>query len=74
MKEERIDILVKDGWSYDRVVKMAEYEEMFDDVVPSVPSFVSLTDEEMIKMIDNCLENKKDLYEMGYIKDDCEWD
>lgn len=49
--------------------KMQEYEELFGDSFPSF-NFMHLDPEGIIKIIDDCLEEGKDVYELGYIDDD----
>lgn len=49
--------------------KMQEYEELFGDAFPSF-NFMHLSPDEIIKMIDKCLEEGKDVYELGYAEDD----
>ena len=46
---------------------LMEYEEMFDDGFPTIPLAFGRTDEEVIGMIENCIVNKKDVYDMGIL-------
>lgn len=50
--------------------KMDEYAEMFDDGFPTIPLATGRTEKELIEIIDKCLKEKKDVYELGYVKDD----
>lgn len=50
--------------------KLDEYEKTFHDSFPTYPLAISKSDEEIIEMIDKCIKEKKDVYEMGYLKDD----
>lgn len=51
-------------------IKLQEYENMFGDSFPTYPLMFSRTEEEIIKLIDHCLNSKKDVYELGYLIDD----
>ena len=42
------------------------YAKTFDDSFPTF-AFMSKTPKEMQKIIFDCVENKKDVYEMGYL-------
>lgn len=46
---------------------MEEYESFFGDAFPTF-CFTYLSTDEMIQIIDECLEAEKDVYEMGYLK------
>lgn len=50
--------------------KLKEYAERFDDGFPMIPLGWGKTDEEIIAIIDDCLEKGKDVYELGYVTDD----
>lgn len=50
--------------------KLNAYGEEFGDSFPTYPLCLTRTDEEVIKIIDKCLEKKKDVYELGYLSDD----
>lgn len=50
--------------------KMIEYAERFDEGFPAIPLCWGRTDEEVIEIINKCLEEGKDAYEMGYVEDD----
>lgn len=50
--------------------KMMEYSKRFDDGFPMIPLGWGRTDEQVIEIIDKCLEKGKDAYAMGYVDDD----
>ena len=52
--------------------KMKEYAERFDDGFPMMPLGWGRSDTEIIAIIDRCLREGKDVYELGYIEDDPE--
>ena len=52
------------------VEKMQDYEKAFEEF-PTYP-FINYADEKIIKIIDDCLKQKKDVYELGYLSLD--WD
>ncbi len=43
------------------------YKETFNDDFPTIPLAESLTEEEIVEMIDECVEAKKDVYDLGYL-------
>lgn len=47
--------------------KMIAYVEAFGDSFPTIPLAWSRSDEELIDIIDECLEQSKDVYELGYV-------
>ena len=49
--------------------KMKEYEELFGESFPTF-CFMHLSSKELEKIIDECLEEGKDAYELGYVSDD----
>lgn len=49
--------------------KLNLYEKTFGDFFPTF-MFMHLTEEEMCKVIDSCLDEDKDVYTMGFLKDD----
>lgn len=49
--------------------KMAEYSEKFDDGFPMIPLGWGKSEDEVIKIIDECLRENKDVYEMGFLAD-----
>ena len=50
--------------------KLNMYEKTFGESFPTYPLMLSKTDEEMIEIIDRCLDAEQDVYEMGILKDD----
>lgn len=54
--------------------KMKEYAERFDDGFPMMPLGWGRSDTEIIAIINRCLREGKDVYELGYIEDDPEVD
>lgn len=50
--------------------KLQEYEKMFGDSFPTYPLMLSRSEEEMIDLINECLDSRKDVYELGYLIDD----
>ncbi|MCM1235069.1 MAG: hypothetical protein NC489_33640 [Ruminococcus flavefaciens] len=51
----------------DKLLQTLElYENTFDDSFPTIP-MSGRTEEEMIDMINKCVSEKKDVYEMGYL-------
>lgn len=49
---------------------LTEYAEMFDDTFPTFQLMGSRTNDEILKIINECTEKKKDVYELGYLKED----
>ena len=47
--------------------KLREYAKRFGDGFPMYQLGRSRTDEEVIAIIDECLENGRDCYELGYL-------
>lgn len=45
-----------------------EYKKKFNDDFPTIPLAVSLEDTELIKIIENCISQNKDVYELGYLE------
>lgn len=43
------------------------YEKTFDDSFPTIPLIMENSDEKVIEIINNCISNKKDVYDMGYL-------
>ena len=50
--------------------KLDAYAEKFGDGFPMMPLAWGRTDDEVIEIIDDCLSNGKDVYELGYVEDD----
>ena len=44
------------------------YKKTFNDNFPTVPLADSMTEGEIIDLIDECVEEKKDVYDLGYLK------
>ena len=53
------------------MIHMEKYEKRFGDMFPTF-CFMHLSPDQMIDVIDRCLEAGKDVYEMGILKDDHE--
>ena len=49
------------------VKAMDDYERAFSDNFPADPLVVSRPPEEVISIIRDCLDKKKDVYELGYL-------
>lgn len=45
---------------------LERYKEKFHDDFPTIP-FESQEDEEIIDIIDECIEENKDVYDLGYL-------
>ena len=51
----------------DKLLQALElYKNTFDDSFPTIP-MIGRTEEEMIDMINKCVSEKKDVYDMGYL-------
>lgn len=50
--------------------KLNLYEKTFGDSFPTYPLCLTKSDEEIIKIIDDCLDQEKTVYELGYLKED----
>jgi hypothetical protein len=50
--------------------RLQMYEKTFGESFPTYPLMLSKTDEEMIEIIDRCLDVEQDVYAMGILKDD----
>lgn len=44
------------------------YKKTFNDDFPTIPLADSMTEEEIIDLIDECVEEKKDVYDLGYLQ------
>ncbi|WP_317396438.1 hypothetical protein [Faecalicoccus pleomorphus] len=44
-----------------------KYNKFFEDGFPSIP-LLSRPEKEIIEMVETCIEENKDVYEMGYLK------
>jgi hypothetical protein len=45
---------------------LKKYEKFFDDSFPMF-SMMSKPPDDVVEIIENCIENKKDVYDMGYL-------
>lgn len=43
------------------------YEKTFDDSFPTIPLLMENTDEKVVEIINKCISEKKDVYELGYL-------
>lgn len=50
--------------------KLQEYRERFREGFPTFQLMRSRTDDEVIEIIDECLEKGRDAYDLGYVSDD----
>jgi hypothetical protein len=50
--------------------RLQMYEKTFGESFPTYPLMLSKTDEEMVEIIDRCLDAEQDVYELGILKDD----
>lgn len=50
--------------------KLNMYEKEFGESFPTYPLMMTRSDEEIIAIIDMCLDADKDVYAMGILKDD----
>ena len=46
--------------------KLRQYRDIFDDAFPTIP-FSGYETSEVLKIIDSCVRQKKDVYESGYL-------
>lgn len=46
---------------------LKSYEKKFDDSFPTVPLLLHGSDEEVIEIINKCIAEGKDVYDMGYL-------
>ena len=44
-----------------------EYKKKFKDEFPTVPLAERMEDEEIIEVINECIEENKDVYDLGYL-------
>ena len=59
------------GWNNmsEKLQKAYElYKTTFNDDFPTIPLAESLTDKEIIEIIDECVEENKDVYDLGYLQ------
>jgi len=50
--------------------KLNEYNERFGEGFPMIPLGWGRTDEQVMAIIEECLEKNKDVYELGYVKEE----
>lgn len=51
-----------------------EYKKKFNDDFPTIPFVGNRPDEEVIEIIDECIEANKDVYDLSYLQlDDIEY-
>ena len=50
--------------------KLSAYTMKFNDGFPMMPLGWGRSDDEIIEIIDRCLTEGKDVYELGYLEDD----
>lgn len=46
------------------------YEKKFNTTFPTIPLLTTHSDEKIIEMLDKCIVENKDVYEMGYLSED----
>jgi len=46
---------------------LKQYNDMFEGGFPTIPLALSRTDKEIIEIIDRCISEKKDVYDLGYL-------
>ena len=49
---------------------MEKYREMFGEAFPSYQITRTRSDEEVVAILNECIDKKKDAYELGYCTDD----
>lgn len=52
--------------------KLAQYAKTFGDGFPMCPLGWDKSDDDIVAIIDECLDKKKDVYELGYLDDEDE--
>lgn len=45
---------------------LEEYEKVFDDSFPTIP-MSGYTEDEAVEIINRCISEKKDVYDLGYL-------
>ena len=62
---------IENFWKVKRTKKnlINEYEKLFGDQFPTYPLMLARTEEQVIETINDCIENGKDVYQMGYLED-----
>lgn len=43
------------------------YEKTFDDTFPTIPLMMENSDEKVVEIINSCISENKDVYDMGYL-------
>lgn len=46
---------------------LKQYDAMFEGGFPTIPLALSRTEDEIIEIIDSCISEKKDVYDLGYL-------
>ena len=54
------------NWNEKLQKALERYKKKFNDDFPTIP-FESQEDEEIIDIIDECIEENKDVYDLGYL-------
>lgn len=49
------------------------YEKVFDDSFPTIPLLIENSDEKVLEIINKCIRENKDVYELGYLSLDNDW-
>ena len=47
--------------------RLKAYAEQFEDDFPTIPLMLNRTEDEVIEIIDRCLREGRDVYEIGYL-------
>lgn len=50
--------------------KLQEYADKFGEGFPMMPAAWGRTEEEVIRIIDECISKDKDAYALGYVEED----
>lgn len=48
-------------------VALELYEKTFDDSFPTIPLLMENSDEKVVGIINKCISENKDVYDMGYL-------
>lgn len=43
------------------------YKQTFDDSFPTIPLLMENSDDKVVEMINKCIDEHKDVYDMGYL-------
>ncbi len=49
---------------------LKQYNEMFEGGFPTIPLALSRSEDEIIEIINRCISEKKDVYDLGYLSID----